>query len=298
MEPNLHFNISTKRKTIIDNVRKLFDCCDAILVVAGAGMSADSGVTTYRGDDGLWSKKIKVGNNEYKYEEISSLKMWKEYPELAWGFKAKFFDDAAQRTPHDGYRYLLNYFKKYNKDYFICTSNIDNYFESAGYSKDKIYEVHGSMKNLQCMSIKCSKKNGVVKTTPGLIPNYNSKTLIASNLPKCSHCSNILRPNVSMFGDFDFYGKPYEYIRKKMETWMNNVEKNDKKLVILEIGCGVNQHSIRMNDGVMMSGEWKLPKIKKLIKTIRINPNDCFPANNTINLNMGAKEALRGLFSK
>ena len=51
-------------------------------------MSADSGVTIYRGDDGLWSKKIKVGNKEYKYEDISSLKMWKQYPQLAWGFQS------------------------------------------------------------------------------------------------------------------------------------------------------------------------------------------------------------------
>ena len=83
-------------------------------------MSADSGVTIYRGDDSLWSKENKSRNKEYKYEDISSLKMWKEYPELM-GIQAKFFDEISQKMPHQGYRDLLNYFKSNNKDYFICT---------------------------------------------------------------------------------------------------------------------------------------------------------------------------------
>jgi NAD-dependent SIR2 family protein deacetylase len=262
-------------------------------------MSADSGVTIYRGDDGLWSKKIKVGNKEYKYEDISSLKMWKEYPELAWGFKAKFFDEISKKMPHQGYRDLLNYFKSNNKDYFICTSNIDNYFESAGYEKDRIYEVHGSMKYLQCMNIKCSKKNGVIKVNSKLIPKYNNN-MVACNLPKCRHCGKILRPNVSMFGDYEFYGKPYEYSKKKMDSWITKIKNNNKKLAILEIGCGTNQHSLRMNNGVMMSGEWKIPKIKNLIKTVRINLDDCNdwenPAKETVNLSMTAKDAIRQIF--
>jgi len=111
------------------------------------------------------------------------------------------------------------------------------------------------MKLLQCMDRKCSTRNGTIELHENILPKYDKETLIASQLPHCPYCKEILRPNVSMFGDYDFYGKPYEYSRKKMEKWIDNIVKNNEKLVILEIGCGINPHSLRMNNGVMMSGE-------------------------------------------
>ena len=280
------FNNLKESKEIIRN-------CDALLVIAGAGMSVDSGIFTYRGSNGIWNKSIRIGNEDYRYDEISSLKMWKEYPELAWGFKANFYQMMKDGDPHEGYYTLLNYVKnRLNNNYFICTSNIDNYFERVGFEKDKIYEVHGTMKLLQCMDKKCSLRNGPIEMEDKLMPKFNKDTFISTSMPKCPYCPNILRPNVSMFGDHDFYGKPYEFARKKMENWINENEKKDNKLVILEIGCGINPHSLRMKDGKMLSGEWKLPKIKNLIKTIRLNPDDEQEEDNCVHVRLGAKKGL------
>ena len=151
------------------------------------------------------------------------------------------------------------------------------------------------MKYLQCMDPKCAIRNGSIDMKDEHLPKYNAATLIATNLPKCPNCSNILRPNVSMFGDYDFYGKPCEYAKKKMENWIQHVELKKQKLVILEIGCGINPHSLRMNNGIMMSGEWKLPKIKNLVKTIRLNPHDEQDTTNTIHISLGAKYGLKNL---
>lgn len=268
--------------------------CDALLIIAGAGMSVDSGIFTYRGTNGIWNRSIKIGSEMYRYDEISSLKMWKEYPELAWGFKANFYNMMRQAEPHTGYYKLLDYVtNKKNNNYFICTSNIDNYFERAGFNKDKIYEVHGTMKLLQCMDKKCATRNGVIECTESHIPSIDNETFIGSNLPPCPYCSNILRPNVSMFGDYDFYGKPYEFAKKKMEQWLQENEKKQSKLVILEIGCGINPHSLRMNKGKMMSGEWKLPKITNLTKMIRLNPDDEDPEHDCIHVHMGSKQGIQ-----
>lgn len=283
-------NLKESRETIKNT--------DALLVIAGAGMSVDSGIFTYRGTGGIWNKSIQIGKNLYRYDEISSLTMWKEYPELAWGFKANFYEMMKEREPHEGYYTLLNYVKNNLKNnYFICTSNIDNYFERAGFDKDKIYEVHGTMRSLQCMDKKCSVRNGHIEIEERLMPKFNKDTLIANSMPKCPHCSNILRPNVSMFGDNDFYGKPYEFARKKMESWIIENEKKNNRLVILEIGCGINPHSLRMKDGKMLSGEWKLPKIKNVVKTIRLNPDhaEVDEEDNCLHIRLGAKKGLSQL---
>ena len=280
--------------------REIIKNCDALLVIAGAGMSVDSGVCTYRGTDGIWDKSIQIGKDLYRYDEISSLKMWKQYPQLAWGFKANFYESMKEKKPHEGYYTLLNYVKNNLKNnYFICTSNIDNYFERAGFDNDKIYEVHGTMRSLQCMDKKCSIRNGIITMEDKLMPKYDKNTFIATTMPKCPNCSNILRPNVSMFGDYDFYGKPYEFARKKMENWIIENEKNNNSLVILEIGCGINPHSLRMRDGKTLSGEWKLPKIKNIVKTIRLNPDqevvDEEEEDNCIHIRLGAKKGLSQL---
>ena len=279
------------KKNIIQ-ARDLLKKADAILIVTGAGMSVDSGIPTYRGENGIWTKSIQIGDKNYSYDEISSLKMWKENPELAWGFKANFYHIMNNLQPHEGYYHLLKNLKnKY--DYFVCTSNIDGYFFRAGYDPNKIYEVHGSVNNLQCMDKNCNIKNGVVRLEKEMVPKFDPNTFIASNLPKCRFCKNMSRPNVSMFGDFEFYGKPYEHQRKRLNSWLNNLKKYNKSLVILEIGCGLNPHSLRMKNGKMMSGEWKMPIFDNNIGTIRINPNDVRNEEKTVHLTIGAEIGLK-----
>ena len=278
----------------INKLKKIIQDCQAVFVIAGAGMSVDSGIFTYRGKEGLWEKSIKVGNEMYRYSDISSLEMWKKNPEVAWGFKANFYKMMNENQPHEGYQILLNYLKKkMNDNYFICTSNVDNYFERAGFDKNKIYEAHGSMKLYQCMDKKCSVIHGPVEHKDIKIPDFNPENFVATNMPKCLYCGKIMRPNVSMFGDYDFYEKPYEFIKKKMLSWLNDIKEKNKKLLVLEIGCGINPHSMRIVDNKPMSKEFKLPEIENKI-FIRLNPEN-EENKDVIHLNCGALKGLKSL---
>ena len=62
----------------LQEARRLLAEADGILLVTGAGMSVDSGISTYRGNNGLWNRNITVGGEEFSYDELSSLKMWKD----------------------------------------------------------------------------------------------------------------------------------------------------------------------------------------------------------------------------
>lgn len=281
-------------KKEITNARTLLASADAILIVTGAGMSVDSGIPTYRGSGGLWTRSIVIGDETFSYDEISSLDMWKTRPELAWGFKSHFYHLMNSCEVHQGYFELLASIDA-RYDYFVATSNIDGYFKKAGFDPSRIYEVHGSVNYLQCMDKKCNIQNGI--SPAEVLPSYNPDTFIADWLPQCKFCKNMSRPNVSMFGDVEFYGKPYEYQRKKMNDWLANLRKYNKKLAILEIGCGINPHSLRMSDGKMMSGEWKMPIFDNNIGTIRLNPNDEQDDKDTIHISLGAKQGIHLLFS-
>jgi len=77
-----------------------------------------------------------------------------------------------ENEPHEGYNILLNYLKKkMNENYFICTSNVDNYFEKAGFDKNKIYEAHGPVEHKDIR-----------------IPDFNPENFVAVNMPKCLFC--------------------------------------------------------------------------------------------------------------
>ena len=93
----------------IAKAKELLAEADAILIITGAGMSVDSGIPTYRGANGIWTKSIQIGDETYAYDDISSLTMWKTRPELAWGFKSHFYHLMNSFSPHEGYYSLLEY---------------------------------------------------------------------------------------------------------------------------------------------------------------------------------------------
>ena len=101
-----------------------------ILIFAGAGMSADSGLPIFRTE-----KKTIFTPDFSNSQEIR--------------------DMFNSHQPHPGYKKLLDYCK--NKNYYVMTSNIDGYFARVGFDKNKIVEVHGNVFNNQCVD-KCHQK--------------------------------------------------------------------------------------------------------------------------------------------
>ena len=73
----------------VKHAKQILNKSEAVLIIAGAGMSVDSGIFTYRGTNGIWNKSIQIGNELYRYDEISSLEMWKKI-QNSWGFKSNF----------------------------------------------------------------------------------------------------------------------------------------------------------------------------------------------------------------
>lgn len=171
-------------KKQIQFAKNIVQQSDAVLIICGAGMSVESGIPTYRGNKGIWEKEIQINGKNYAYDEISSLKMWQQFPELAWGFKSMFYQLISKCKPHQGYYHLLQSLQQqFNNNYFICTSNIDGFFAKSGFDPEKIYEVHGTIDNIQCMDKKCSIREGVIPSKDITIPKFDSKTLIAKKPP-------------------------------------------------------------------------------------------------------------------
>lgn len=158
-----------------------------IMVLTGAGMSAESGLPTFRGKDGYW---IKDGKN-YKPMELATHEFFSIEPGTVWEWyhhRRNVYSDAKPNSGHDSLVELQNYCKSNSKTFLVVTQNVDNLHQRSGISQDSMFEVHGNIYYMRC-SESC---------TNDLYPI----PLDENAIPTCPKCSAITRPHVLWFDEF------------------------------------------------------------------------------------------------
>ena len=147
-----------------------------VTALTGAGISADSGVPTFRGKDGIW--------NNHKVEEIVTLDAFEKNTKLFWEFYRWRRNLLADIKPNLGH-YALVDIENYFEDFNLITQNVDNLHTIAG-SKNPL-ELHGNITRNRCSN--CDDITVV------------SKDNFTDELPKCTKCGAPLKPDVVLFGE-------------------------------------------------------------------------------------------------
>lgn len=260
----------------LQEIAALIVSADAVAIFAGAGMSVDSGLGQYRGTNGLWTKTLKVNNKKVNYYDLMKPLAFKEEPELAWGLIGFLMNKYENAIPHIGFSILKELLFK--KEYFITTSNIDEQFQKAGLNKKRIFEIHGSIFNSQCMyNIECD-----VWDTPDII--VDPETVVADSFPMCPECNSYCRPNVHLFEDDFFVSTTSAEQNFRYFEWQEKIKSKCKNIIALEIGAGKTISTIRRYSEEFAGINYPL---------IRINPNDfeTFKTNH-FSIPIGAKDFL------
>src|SRR6185437_14117241 len=97
---------------------------DRIFVLTGAGVSAESGLATFRGAGGLW--------NGHRVEEVATPEAWEANPELVWRFYSMRRRDAMAAEPNAGHRALAALERRLGERLYRFTQNVDDLHERAG----------------------------------------------------------------------------------------------------------------------------------------------------------------------
>ncbi len=267
---------------MIKKIAEIIKDCDYLLITAGAGMGVDSGLPDFRGKDGFWRAYPAAKKLGLSFEELANPYWFEEDPYLAWAFYGHRLNLYRKTKPHEGFFKLLEIAKS-KKDYFVFTSNVDGQFQKAGFSDNKIEEVHGSIHYLQCTK-PCCEDIWSAENVEICIDNENFRA--KEPLPRCIHCGEIARPNILMFGDWNWVDIRHEAQRKSFETFL---DKSYKNLVILEFGAGIAVPTVRlMGERIAENFNAKL---------IRVNPKDYDVPFNAISLPLGAKEMILKVYS-
>lgn len=241
-----------------EKIKELFEKSKILIISTGAGMGKESGLPTFRNEGGLWGQ-VESGEGKSIFE-VSNPAFLAGNPMKAWQLYAQRMKMFAEHQPHEGFYILKKWIETYFEDYFVLTSNIDSYFQRAGFAKDKIRELHGSMAYLQCAKPSCQEvwENNV--NYEDILAKTNS-----GSLPKSKCNPKILaRPNIYMFRDYSFVYTRVNEQKERFDLFL--AEQANKPKLILEIGSGPHVQSIRV-------------KTRDLIKNhqatlIRINPKD------------------------
>ncbi len=148
-------------------------------MLTGAGISAESGLATFRASDGLWSG--------HRVESVASPEGWQADPELVWNFYSQRRHDAAAAAPNPAHLALAALEGKLGDRLFLCTQNVDDLHERAG-SRNLIH-MHGELFLSRCED-DCGEP---------VFPDRNSYRG-AENIPLCS-CGARIRPHIVWFGE-------------------------------------------------------------------------------------------------
>jgi len=173
----------------VEEARRLLSSADAVCVLSGAGVSAESGVPTFRGEEGLWKS--------YSPEELATPQAFRRDSRLVWEWYDWRRGLIRDCRPNPGHEALAR-FALGSRMVRIVTQNVDGLHEEAARqvaagsdpSPALPLELHGSIFRVRCTkcSYKVPHRDPIITETP-------------EDLPRCPVCSGLLRPDIVWFGE-------------------------------------------------------------------------------------------------
>ncbi|KAK5987803.1 NAD-dependent protein deacylase [Cladobotryum mycophilum] len=208
-----------------------------ILALCGAGLSASSGLPTFRGAGGFW--------RNYDATQLATMRAFRTDPGMVWLFYGYRRHLALKAQPNAAHKALAALARE-NKDFLCLTQNVDNLSQRANHPTDQLRTLHGSLFDIKCANEECGwvqRENYDDPFCPALAPAsvdmpnneplplldpyHRIEHITEDELPRCPRCqTGLQRPGVVWFGeDLD------ENMLKGVDNWIHE-EKLDLILVI------------------------------------------------------------------
>ncbi len=167
----------------LEQARSIVASAGKILVLTGAGISTDSRIPDFRGPNGVWTKNPKA-------EKMSNIQHYVADPEvrrLAW--RSRLDSPVWAAKPNRGHEALLQ-LEKQKKLLLLVTQNIDGLHHAAGSDPDKIVEIHGTAREVQCLE--CDYRAPMQEVL--------DRVRAGEEDPPCQSCNGILKSATVSFG--------------------------------------------------------------------------------------------------
>lgn len=212
---------------------------DSLLITAGAGMGVDSGLPDFRGEQGFWQAYPALGAKGLRFAEVASPQTFHEDPRLAWGFYGHRLQLYRDTQPHAGFGILQRWAAQKPNGGFVFTSNVDGQFQRSGWDAQRMLECHGSIHHLQCLN---GCRAGIWRADNLQVTIDTTQCQWLGELPRCTQCASLARPNILMFGDSSWLDARCEAQEAALQQWLARVERP----VVVEMGAGTAIPTVRL----------------------------------------------------
>lgn len=282
--------------SVYTQAAKALQNANYLLILAGAGFSADSGLSTYECMPG-------------SYKEWCDPSMLAKQPQQFHQFWKSFSNTYHDTKPHTGYEILdqwchgrkLKHLVDKSSAWWVYTSNVDGHFRRFQNFQNSLCEIHGYAGEFRCASAtgydqqgprigdfwdqwnqQVSKKTITSECQDHLIPVPGQTTTLDDKMTNtCPYCGGLARPNVLMFHDTDANVlRSIQQQRDRYQHWEaqmeDSVENDGQNLLILELGCGPNVPAVRHESEEVLKDclDRILNTGKGTATLIRVNPKD------------------------
>ncbi|MCI0705330.1 MAG: NAD-dependent deacylase [Planctomycetia bacterium] len=149
---------------------------ERVCVLTGAGISAESGIPTFRASDGLWEG--------HRIEDVASPDGFRRDPGLVWSFYNARRANVRKAKPNPGHLALVEMEKRWGTKFCLVTQNVDSLHFEAG--SRNVLELHGSLRRTRCL---------------GCFTIQDRELEPLGDSPQCPHCRGSLRPDIVWFGE-------------------------------------------------------------------------------------------------
>ena len=236
---------------------------DALIISAGAGMGVDSGLPDFRGNEGFWNAYPIAAKLGLTFAELANPRWFRHDPALAWAFYGHRLNLYRATRPHAGFARLLAWAAEKPAGHFVFTSNVDGHFQRAGFSPEHIEECHGSIHHLQCLD-GCTEDIWDAPATAVTVEETSFRAL--PPLPHCPRCGGLARPNILMFGDYDWLAHRSDAQHDRFTRWLDQVRQKSARLAVIEFGAGTAIATVRVTSESLIQ--------RHAATLIRINPRE------------------------
>lgn len=227
-----------KFETEIKKLQEAIHTADAILIGAGAGLSAAAGLT-YSGE----RFHRLFGDFEKKYG-ITDIYTGGFFPfpteEERWAWWSRhIWYNRYMDAPKPVYQQLLSIVK--DKDYFVLTTNVDHQFQRAGFDKERLFYTQGDYGLLQCTKPCCRKTWDNEEQVREMVEKQKDMRIPTELIPRCPNCGRLMTTNLRADDKFVEDEGWYE-AAKRYDAFTEKIR--GKRLLLLELGVGMNTPGI------------------------------------------------------
>ena len=192
-----------------------------LVVLTGAGVSAESGIPTFRGREGFWS----VGSQVYQAQELATNAFFARHPQAVWGWYLYRWSLCQRALANAGHVALAEMSQHCGNRLTLVTQNVDGLHRRAGSPEAQTFEVHGTLDRMRC-SAACSR---ALVPTPTEFLDWERHRLPEaqeSHRLHCQQCGAWMRPHVLWFDEY------YEEAYFRSDSSADRVASADLLLVV------------------------------------------------------------------